>query len=98
MVIASVFKALGPTKLTVCAVDGAVPESVTVSCCAAPTGTGVCVMDTVVIQLGKFIPATARVLIGWLPVLVTSTVPVTETDPPAANVLEVPKSMLGERV
>ena len=54
--------------------------------------------DTVVIQLGKFIPAAASELIGWLPVLVMRTVPVTETGAPATKVLELPKSILGDKV
>jgi len=52
-----------PTKLTVWVVVGAVPASVTVSCTAWPTGTGVWVMDAVS-QVGNPTPAAVNELIG----------------------------------
>ena len=87
----------GPTKLNNWASEGAVPERVIVSCTDAPTAMGVCVIVTLVIQVGKFWLATVNDPIGRLPVLVTVRVPVILTGLPTAK-LVAPKSTLADKV
>ena len=92
---------VAPTRLMDIGDDGAVPVSCMVSDSETPANSGVIGVEftilTSVIQLGKFVPATEKEFIVWLPVLAMVTVPVRTTDEPQAK-LVVPKLILGDNV